>query len=214
MNLARYDLNLLVTLHVLLGERSVTGSAKRLGLSQPAVSGSLELLADDRLDFVLLPAGYQETFPDRTLFEDRWVCGVWSGNAGVGDQLSLEQYLAMDHLIFMPGPGKRVSSRPLVTPTDRNRHAVATVESFALIPFLLRGSALVALLPERLARSVAPLADIRILEPPHQVRPILQTVCWNPRRSREPAHQWMCDVIVEVANELPKGEGPATAAAP
>lgn len=41
MNLRRYDLNLLVVLDVLLAERSATAAARRLNLTQPAVSQAL-----------------------------------------------------------------------------------------------------------------------------------------------------------------------------
>lgn len=44
MNLRRVDLNLLVTLDVLLSERNVTVASERLGLSQPAVSSRLNRL--------------------------------------------------------------------------------------------------------------------------------------------------------------------------
>src|SRR5688572_15996037 len=40
-NIAALDLNLLVVLEALLAERSVTRAARRLGLSQPAVSNAL-----------------------------------------------------------------------------------------------------------------------------------------------------------------------------
>ncbi|MCZ2839518.1 LysR family transcriptional regulator [Modestobacter sp. VKM Ac-2985] len=52
MNLARLDLNLLVSLDALLQERSVTRAAARMGLSQPALSASLARLRrhfDDEL---------------------------------------------------------------------------------------------------------------------------------------------------------------------
>lgn len=53
MNLSQVDLNLLTTLQALLAERSVTRAARRLGLSQPAVSNALarlrELFADPLL---------------------------------------------------------------------------------------------------------------------------------------------------------------------
>src|SRR5215472_15526139 len=53
VNLAGVDLNLLVALEALLGERSVTLAASRVGLSQPAMSRALgrlrSLFADDLL---------------------------------------------------------------------------------------------------------------------------------------------------------------------
>ncbi|MCA3917204.1 LysR family transcriptional regulator, partial [Burkholderia sp.] len=45
-NLARIDLNLLVTLHVLLSERHISRAATRLHKSQPAVSHALARLRE------------------------------------------------------------------------------------------------------------------------------------------------------------------------
>jgi DNA-binding transcriptional LysR family regulator len=62
-NLARVDLNLLVFLHVLLQERSVTKASEKLNLSQSAVSKSLARLRqlfDDKL-FIRAPHGLVPT---------------------------------------------------------------------------------------------------------------------------------------------------------
>lgn len=56
MNTSRLDLNLLVTLEALLAERSVTRTAARLHLSQPAVSAQLSRLRDMFGDPLLVPA--------------------------------------------------------------------------------------------------------------------------------------------------------------
>jgi len=56
MDTKRLDLNLLVTLETLLAERNVTKAAKRLHLSQPAVSAQLNRLRDIFDDPLLLPA--------------------------------------------------------------------------------------------------------------------------------------------------------------
>ena len=52
----RLDLNLLVSLDVLLAERNVTRAARRLGLSQPALSAQLRQLRDAFGDPLLIPA--------------------------------------------------------------------------------------------------------------------------------------------------------------
>ncbi|WP_437290859.1 LysR family transcriptional regulator [Sorangium sp. So ce406] len=56
MDSSRLDLNLLVALDVLLAERNVTRAARRLNLSQPALSAQLQRLRDVIGDPLLLPA--------------------------------------------------------------------------------------------------------------------------------------------------------------
>lgn len=56
MELNRIDLNLLVSLDVLLAERNVTHAARRLSLSQPALSSQLKQLRELFRDPLLLPA--------------------------------------------------------------------------------------------------------------------------------------------------------------
>ena len=57
MDLRRYDLNLLVTLEALLDEGSVTGAARRLSLSQSAVSAALDRLRNVFSDPLLVRVG-------------------------------------------------------------------------------------------------------------------------------------------------------------
>ena len=56
MDTKRLDLNLLVTLEALLEEQNVTRAARRLHLSQPAVSAQLARLRDVFADPLLIPA--------------------------------------------------------------------------------------------------------------------------------------------------------------
>jgi LysR family nod box-dependent transcriptional activator len=59
MRFERLDLNLLVALDVLIEDRSVSLAAKRLFLSQPALSGALNRLREFFGDELLVPSGRQ-----------------------------------------------------------------------------------------------------------------------------------------------------------
>jgi DNA-binding transcriptional LysR family regulator len=67
MDLNRIDLNLLVSLDVLLAERNVTHAARRLSLSQPALSAQLRQLRELFRDPLLLPAARGMTPTARAL---------------------------------------------------------------------------------------------------------------------------------------------------
>jgi len=80
MILGHFDLNLLATLAVLLQTRSVTGTARRLGLSQPTVSRSLAQLRrmlDDPL-LVRTSTGMQRTprADDLVVPVERWLAST------------------------------------------------------------------------------------------------------------------------------------------
>ncbi len=55
--LAAVDLNLVLVLHALLEERSVTRASRRVGLSQPAMSHALTRLRDHFGDPLLVRSG-------------------------------------------------------------------------------------------------------------------------------------------------------------
>ncbi len=66
-SLAAVDLNLVVALHALLEERSVTAAARRVGLSQPATSHALARLREHFGDPLLIRAGRAMTPTPRAL---------------------------------------------------------------------------------------------------------------------------------------------------
>lgn len=65
INLANIDLNLLVSLHALLEEESVTGAADRVGLSQPAMSHALRRIRVLLNDQILIRDGTRNILTPR-----------------------------------------------------------------------------------------------------------------------------------------------------
>ena len=76
------------------------------------------------------------------------------------------------------------------------------MESFLLAPFLLQGTDLVAVVPERAAGHLRRTAAVRFLEPPLPLPSITEMLWWNPRHTIDPAHAWLRRLIMETARRL------------
>jgi LysR family nod box-dependent transcriptional activator len=300
LNLVQFDLNLLVALDALLRERNVTRAGQRVGLSQPAMSGTLarlrelfrddllvrvgrnleltplaqelgeplrqcieriedmighrrsfdpaqekrsftiaasdyaaflllppllerlnreapgvtvkftqldtrsqELLADDRIDFVVMPSEIDTNNPGELLFIDRWVCVAWSRHPDLGKQMSAAQFCTLPHVGYALPENDGHSVADMHLSHLRISHPVAaTTASFLMAPFLLRGTRLIAVAHQRLAQRVKDAADIRIFEPPYPMPDIHESLYWNPRHSAAPAHQWLRGIFADIARRI------------
>ena len=96
------------------------------------------------------------TLPSLRLFADRWICCVWAGTTEVGDVMTMETYLRLGHLVYSAVRGHPVSIvDTYLAQASVSRRIEFTVESFLLAPFLLQGTDLVAVVPERAASQLA-----------------------------------------------------------
>jgi LysR family nod box-dependent transcriptional activator len=169
---------------------------------RPRAPDPVTLLRDGAVDLVIEPTGVlaRAALPSQRLFSDRWLCCVWAGNAQVGERLTLETYERLGHIVYSMGP-----SQPISLPDQHlNRTNVArrielVVENFLLAPYLLQGTELVTLVPERAAPHLRLTADIRLLDPPVDVPAFTEVLWWHPRRTADPAHGWIRRQLVEIA---------------
>lgn len=137
------------------------------------------------------------------LFHDRWVCVAWAGNHEVSEHISLQDYMRLPHAVYQLSlaGGLGVADRVI---HELNPHArtQVSVDSFVLLPLLLQGTPHVALIQERLGRKLAPLADLRLIEPLFETPPVAEAMYWHSRNTSDPAHRWLRTMLREVAMEL------------
>lgn len=172
----------------------------------PRSPDPVRLLRDGAADLVIEPV---EIMPDpalasRRLFADRWLCCVWEGNTQVGERMTMDTYQRLGHLVYsMGGRGQPNSiADQHLRRTRIPRRIEFTVESFLLAPFLLEGTDLVTLVPERAGPHLRRTAAVRFLEPPVELPPITEMLWWHPRHTADPAHAWIRARIAEIAAEL------------
>lgn len=179
---------------------------------RPRSPDPARMLRDGEADLVIEPTEIMEQatppLASQRLFADRWLCCVWAGNSQVGDELSLQTYLRLGHVVYSTAahmPGATVDT--YLARAALPRRVEFIVQSFLLAPTLLEGTDLITMVLERAVPLLRRTADIRLLEPPLPVPPLIQALWWSPHRTTDPALAWVRAKIGQIAAELyPDGQ--------
>jgi DNA-binding transcriptional LysR family regulator len=184
--------------------KRLTALAPNIGVRFVSLESSVaDRLAMGEVDFCVVPTELDPAFPSIPLFEDSWVCAVWAGHPTVGDRLSVEEFLALPHLTFnISDPEHTSLADEHLARVGYERKIVASTDSFATAPFLLRETSLVTMIQRRLGARLERSADIKLLEPPFEIPPMCERLAWNPRFSASLAHAWMREQLVEAAKSV------------
>lgn len=162
-----------------------------------------ERAAAGEIDFCILPAEIDTGPSSCALFEDSWVCAVWSGHPSLGATLSLDEFLHLPHLAFgFSNPEHESIADDYLARSGYERRIVASTESFAAAPFLLAGTRFVVTVPRRLGERLRAAADIRLLEPPVDVPRLSLKLAWSARYTSSPKHVWLREQLVDIARAL------------
>ena len=168
---------------------------------RPRSANVAEVLHEDKVDMVIEPEELMPgaPFPKRGLAKDRWLCAVWAGNPHVAGEMTLEVFQHLPHLVYSIGEGRTLSlADQHLQQLGVTRAVQFSVESFLLTPFMLKGTALTTLVPER-TRPIFRGADIRMLRPPVPIPGITEALWWHPRHTLDPAHRWLRQCFADVA---------------
>ncbi len=139
----------------------------------------------------------------RPLYTERLVSVVRRDHPGVGQRLTLDKFCSLEHIqVSVRGSGFSTRIDAALAALGRKRRARLAVPHFLLVPEIVARSDMISALPERLARGYA--KQLRILEPPVELQKFTVGERWHERNERDPAQQWLRDVLVELAQEPPK----------
>lgn len=162
-----------------------------------------ERLANGEIDFAVLPAEVEQGLPSMPIFNDTWVCAAWTGHPGLGDRLTVEDFLDNPHLSFnISDPGHISIADEFVQSIGRERRVVASTASFTAAPFLLSGTSLLSIVPRRLGERMCAAADIRLLELPFDIPPLREKLVWNARFTSSPGHVWLRERLTDITDAL------------
>jgi DNA-binding transcriptional LysR family regulator len=134
-------------------------------------------------------------FLSRRLFRQHYVCTFRRGHPLDKRRISLREFSAAEHLVVMsPGTGHGKADE-LMERARIARNVKLRVPHFVAVGHLLRGSDLVATLPERLAERIAEPFDLAYVSHPAKLPEISIDLFWHARYHRDPASHWLRAVI-------------------
>jgi DNA-binding transcriptional LysR family regulator len=145
---------------------------------------------------------YPETLRSVLLRPVRWICAVDRDHPNVGDTITAEQYFSLPHVFGRP-QGHTASAEELVRrilDIDLRVHIV--VPSLLHLPLVLRGTRLIATLPERVAQMFSATLPVKTFPLPFETPPTHEILLWHKRNESDPAHAWLRDLVVRLTQEM------------
>jgi LysR family transcriptional regulator, nod-box dependent transcriptional activator len=180
-------------------------------LQRQAPSVTIELLANynepwealsrGEIDVLVLPQNFiREGHPAEVLFDDEYVCVCWRGNELVGDEITLEQCLALGHVVARLGKVRP----PTIDAWFFERFGYArrvqvTATNFNSVPHLLLGTNRISIMHRRLAEAYAGLLPLKLLPSPIVMPRLVEMIQWHKYRDRDPGRIWLCDLLKKAA---------------
>ncbi len=163
-----------------------------------------EALDYRRSDVVIVPQRrLNSAYGHQALLTDQLCCLVDAAQAQYADGISLASYCDAEHVLreFADGRNLGLDAAHLHELGIVRRVAVA-VESFALMPDFLIGTARVATVFRRQALAFAQRYPLRVLPAPLEFPDATQVVQWHPYQDQDPALNWFRQVLQEQAARL------------
>jgi LysR family transcriptional regulator, nod-box dependent transcriptional activator len=174
---------------------------------------SSESLERGEIDLAITPTRYLSAkHPSEPLFDDEFVCVVWSGNQQVNDRISLDTYLKLGHIVVRLGRLQQVPTIDewFVEQFGHQRRIEVITTAFNLVPQLLIGTSRIATLHRRLATYYKQYLPLKLVTPPVEIPRLEESLQWHRSRDRDPGMAWLRATLKEV---IPAARGGRTKAA-
>ncbi|WP_323781102.1 LysR family transcriptional regulator [Thalassovita sp.] len=115
-----------------------------------------------------------------------------------GDDIPIDLFCDMGHILFSPEGNLKGMGDTALAAVGRSRRVVMTMPVFSGVYNAVANSDLIAMIPEQLARRVAPRLDLALYPPPMPVRRAQICMVWHRRSSHNPAHIWLRNQIAQL----------------
>jgi DNA-binding transcriptional LysR family regulator len=147
-------------------------------------------------------AEFEGPFHRQRLFTERYVCMVRAGHPQVQGKLTLEQFLAVPHVVYWPAGGGHGQQEAAVErsfeESGATRRVSVRVTHFLGLTSIVSSTDNLLTTPSRLAEALGRLAEVQILEPPIEIPTFDVTQHWHVRFHQDPGNRWLRQLFMRL----------------
>lgn len=165
------------------------------------VEGGFDELDRGEIDLSIAPSlRLMSEHPSEPLFEDEFVCVVWSGNTRVKSSITLDEYLGMGHVVVRFGKRQELTTFDewFMERFGHERRVEVVTTAFNLVPQLLVGTSRIGTLHRRLAMFYQRYLPLKLIRPPFEIATLQESMQWHKSRDRDPGTIWLRSLLKSV----------------
>lgn len=167
-----------------------------------------DMLERGDADLMIMPRQYlSENHPSEPLFEDSFVCIASMSNPALRRKsISMRDYLRLGHVVVRFGEQQEVPAfeEKFMEHFSEQRRIEVVTTGFTLVPQLVAGTTRIATIHQRLAEYYAPPLRLKILKPPVEIPPVVESMQWHTTRDSDPGLQWLRKLLKESFGNDPR----------
>jgi len=177
-----------------------------LNIHHLATSLPLEEIENGNIDLAIsLSVNTPRRFINQFLLDDGHLCAVASNHPVVNEELTMEKYLSLDHLLIAPAKSRDRFTNHLFSGMDKSPKVIANIPHFLAALHATSESSVIITGPALLLRKFQKTFDLHLIEPPFDLAPTRIDLIWHEFKGTDPGINWLRGEIEGVVNNISQG---------
>lgn len=197
--LAMSDYGAYLVLPALVRRLRVQAPSISLVMTQGSREAMMAQVTEGEVDLALgvFPGLMSDPLRYQTLFEERFVSVADASTLPASGMLSLPEWLARPHVVVTHPSVSELEVESALHRLGLERKRQITLPHWRVANDLIPGSDLILTVA---SRNLVPLeSSLRTFSPPFVIKPFSFLQLWHLRRDSDPAHQWLRQQILDIA---------------